>query len=80
MPRENIASLSNQCSVTGTYDTKNRKYTLGIHLLLKRNEVMKFCNSTVHCTLRYVTNPAFDPVSKQPELKFCAVRIETEDL
>ncbi len=24
----------------------------------------------------YVTNPAFDPVSKQPELKFCAVRIE----
>ena len=27
----------------------------------------------------YVTNPAFDPVSKQPELKFCAVRIEAEN-
>ena len=27
----------------------------------------------------YVTNPAFDPVSKQPELKFCAVRIEVDD-
>ena len=27
----------------------------------------------------YVTNPAFDPVSKQPELKFCAVRIELDD-
>ena len=27
----------------------------------------------------YVTNPAFDPVSKQPELKFCAVRIEPDD-
>lgn len=25
-----------------------------------------------------VTNPAMDPVSKQPELKFCAVRIERE--
>jgi anaerobic selenocysteine-containing dehydrogenase len=28
----------------------------------------------------YVTNPAFDPVSKQPELKFCAVRIEVDDV
>ena len=28
----------------------------------------------------YVTNSAFDPVSKQPELKFCAVRIETDDV
>lgn len=27
----------------------------------------------------YVTNSAFDPVSKQPELKFCAVRIENDD-
>lgn len=27
----------------------------------------------------YVTNSAFDPVSKQPELKFCAVRIETDN-
>ena len=27
----------------------------------------------------YVTNSAFDPVSKQPELKFCAVRIEPND-
>ena len=27
----------------------------------------------------YVTNPAFDPVSKQPELKFCAVRIEPDN-
>ena len=27
----------------------------------------------------YVTNPAFDPVSKQPELKFCAVRIESSE-
>ncbi len=27
----------------------------------------------------YVTNSAFDPVSKQPELKFCAVRIEVDD-
>lgn len=27
----------------------------------------------------YVTNSAFDPVSKQPELKFCAVRIEVEN-
>ncbi len=28
----------------------------------------------------YVTNSAFDPVSKQPELKFCAVRIEVDDV
>ena len=27
----------------------------------------------------YVTNPAFDPISKQPELKFCAVRIESDN-
>ena len=27
----------------------------------------------------YVTNSACDPVSKQPELKFCAVRIEADD-
>ena len=27
----------------------------------------------------YVTNSAFDPVSKQPELKFCAVRIESSE-
>ena len=26
--------------------------------------------------VNYVTNSAFDPVSKQPELKYCAVRIE----
>jgi len=26
--------------------------------------------------VNYVTNPAFDPLSKQPELKFCVVRIE----
>jgi len=25
-----------------------------------------------------VTNPALDPVSQQPELKFCAVRVERE--
>ena len=29
--------------------------------------------------VNYVTNSAFDPVSKQPELKFCAVRIEPND-
>ena len=27
--------------------------------------------------VNYVTNSASDPVSKQPELKFCAVRIES---
>ncbi|MYB65931.1 nitrate reductase [Candidatus Poribacteria bacterium] len=29
--------------------------------------------------VNYVTNSAFDPVSKQPELKFCAVRIEPDN-
>ncbi len=29
--------------------------------------------------VNYVTNPAFDQVSKQPELKFCAVRIEVNE-
>ncbi len=28
----------------------------------------------------YVTNSAFDPVSKQPELKFCAVQIEPDNM
>ena len=29
--------------------------------------------------VNYVTNSAFDPVSKQPELKFCVVRIEVDN-
>ena len=76
LPRENIVSLYNQCSVPGTYNTKNRN-TSWEYICFSKG--MKHCSSTVHCALHYVTNPAFDPVSKQPELKFCAVRIESSE-
>ena len=40
-----------------------------------------YCGDIFHAesNANYVTNPAFDSVSKQPELKFCAVRIEPDN-